>query len=167
MVYDNAIEAGNKLIANVGKIRIYGKGRSHKMTRLLAPVDKGVSSITVETGLDWVAGDRIALAATGFIDDEGEDFVISSYDSATGVTALSGSTTHYHWGDPTSTVAEYGVDMRGEVILLSRSVKIQGENIESWGGQIVTSDTMEVFPTEVKMRYGSTILDNVELYNCS
>ena len=96
------------------------------MTRLLAPVDKGVSSITVETGLDFVAGDRIALASTGFNNEDGEDFVITSYDSATGVTALSSASKNYHWGDPTSTVADYGVDMRGEVILLTRSVKIQG-----------------------------------------
>jgi hypothetical protein len=41
MVYDNAIEAGNKLIANVGTVRMFGKQRSHKMTRLVAPANKG------------------------------------------------------------------------------------------------------------------------------
>jgi hypothetical protein len=34
IVYDNAIEAGNKVIANVGTIKMYGKKRSQKMTRL-------------------------------------------------------------------------------------------------------------------------------------
>jgi len=34
IVYDNAIEAGNKLIANVGKIRMYGKKRIKTMFRL-------------------------------------------------------------------------------------------------------------------------------------
>ena len=34
IVYDNAIEAGNKLIANLNIMRIYGKQRSHKFTRL-------------------------------------------------------------------------------------------------------------------------------------
>jgi len=36
------------------------------MTRLLAPALKGVTEITVETGLDLEAGDRLAIAATSF-----------------------------------------------------------------------------------------------------
>jgi len=34
IVYDNAIEAGNKNIANVNVLRIFGKKRSWKMARL-------------------------------------------------------------------------------------------------------------------------------------
>jgi hypothetical protein len=34
--------------------------------------------------------------------------------------------------------------MRGEVILLTRNVVIDAEDIDSWGGQIVTSDTQEM-----------------------
>lgn len=41
MVYDNAIEAGNKLIANVGKIKIFGKQRTKNMVRLLNQVFSG------------------------------------------------------------------------------------------------------------------------------
>lgn len=41
IVYDNAIEAGNKLIANVGIMRIYGTPRAWKMTRLMRPAEKG------------------------------------------------------------------------------------------------------------------------------
>jgi hypothetical protein len=54
------------LIANVGKIKMYGKSRQQKMTRLRAPANKGDTSITVETGLDFVAGDRLGLAATSY-----------------------------------------------------------------------------------------------------
>jgi hypothetical protein len=38
MVYESAIEAGNKLIANVGKMYMYGKARTGKLTRLYAEV---------------------------------------------------------------------------------------------------------------------------------
>jgi hypothetical protein len=41
MVYDNAIEAGNKLIANVGRIKMFGQPRAQKMTRLRAPAEVG------------------------------------------------------------------------------------------------------------------------------
>lgn len=40
--------------------------------------------------------------------------------------------------------------MRGEVLLLSRSIVVAGEDIESWGGQIVTSDVMEFVNGEIK-----------------
>ena len=36
----------------------------------------------------------------------------------------------YHYGKPESTEADYGVDMRGEVLLLSRDIKIHGEDID-------------------------------------
>jgi hypothetical protein len=34
MVYDNAIEAGNKVIANIGTVKMYGKPRTKTLTRL-------------------------------------------------------------------------------------------------------------------------------------
>lgn len=52
MVYDNAVEAGNKLIASVGNITMYGKRRD-KMTRLYTPALKDATTFTVGTGLDW------------------------------------------------------------------------------------------------------------------
>ena len=48
IVYDNAIEAGNKLIANTNKLNLYGKKRTKNWTRLLAPADHGATDITVE-----------------------------------------------------------------------------------------------------------------------
>ncbi len=54
--------------------------------------------------------------------------------------------------------------MRGEVVLLSRNIVIQGEDVESWGCQIITSDFIE---DDGVYRGGSTLLDNVEVYNCS
>jgi len=74
---------------------------------------------------------------------------------------------YYHWGRATSTGigSDFdGVDMRGEVMILTRNVKIDAEDIESWGGQVITSDTIEF---DGKMRFGHTVLDNVEIFNCS
>jgi hypothetical protein len=165
MVYDNAIEAGNKLIANVGVVKMFGKPRTQKMTRLLAPAQKGVNSITVEPGLDLVAGDRLGLASTSFDMNAADDVFVSAYDSATGVVTLNSSISHYHYGAAVSTAAKYnGVDTRGEVMILNRNIVIAGQDIESWGAQIVTSDTIE---GDLTVRQGQLILDNVEIYNCS
>jgi hypothetical protein len=49
---------------------------------------------------------------------------------------------YYHWGAAESTGPDFsGLDMRGEVILLTRNFVIDADDVESWGGQIVTSDT--------------------------
>ncbi len=54
--------------------------------------------------------------------------------------------------------------MRGEVMLLSRNVKIQGNDTDAWGCQILTSDWVE---GNKEQRIGTTFMDNVEIYNCS
>lgn len=55
------------------------------------------------------------------------------------------------------------------MLILSRNIKIIGEDIESWGAQVITSDTIDVNINtgEVNIRSGSTILQNVEIYNAS
>ena len=77
---------------------------------------------------------------------------------------------YYHWGAEQSTASTYnGVDIRGEVLILSRNIKISGEDIDSWGCQMVTSDTMEYDEAtqELIYRNGQTILDSIEMFNCS
>ncbi len=58
------------------------------MTRLFQEANKGDKQIKVETGLDLVAGDRIALLPTSYKFDAGEDVIISSYDITTGLVTL-------------------------------------------------------------------------------
>lgn len=168
MAFDNAIEGGNKLIANVGLIKMFGQPRTGKLTRLHGEVSKDATEIIVEAGLDWVPGDRIALGPTSYTHDRSEDNFVTAYDILSGKVTLLTPLKYHHWGKSTSTAGDYnGVDMRGEVILLSRSIVIAGEDVESWGGQIVTSDTMEFVNGEIKMRTGMTFMDHVEIYNCS
>jgi hypothetical protein len=134
MVFDNAIEAGNKVISNVGKMEMWGLPRTQAATRLMQPALKGATSITVDTGLDWVADDRIALAATSYDSLASEDVIISAYDTVTGIATLKTPLQFYHWGQATSTASEYnGVDIRGEVMHLTRNILIQGEDVEDWG----------------------------------
>ena len=78
---------------------------------------------------------------------------------------ITGELDFYHFGRAQSTGDLYsGVDIRGEVVLLTRNVKIVGNDVESWGGQVVTGFMME--DTGI-LRYGQTYMDNVELYNMS
>ena len=63
LVMSGAIEAGNKVIVNIGKLEFYGKPRS-RWSRLRAAVNKNDAEATVEAGLDWIAGDQLYFAPT-------------------------------------------------------------------------------------------------------
>jgi hypothetical protein len=127
------------------------------MTRLRAVVNKGDKTILVDTGLDLVPGDRVAILPSSYAHDASDDVFIESYNNETGSAELTSSLNYYHWGQAESTGPEYnGVDMRAEVLLLTRNIVIAGEDIES-----------DIVEPDLTMRYGQLILDNVEVYNCS
>lgn len=116
--------------------------------------------------MDWVAGDKIAILPTAMQHDHTDYRTISAYESSTGVITLNEPLKYYHWGSGDSTARDYnGVDMRGEVVLLSRNVRIVGNDTDSWGGQILVTDNMEILAGV--QRTGQLIMDNVEVYNCS
>ena len=164
MVYTNAIEAGNKILAVTGSVEMYGAKRS-QFSRLTKPAQKGDRTLQVATGLDWKDGDKLGIFPTTLKYFEQDYAVVSAYDANTGVVTLDRPLDFYHYGAATSTAAKYGgVDMRGEVVLLTRNVKIVGNDTEAWGCQVVTSDFMEANDV---WRTGSLILDSVEIYNCS
>jgi hypothetical protein len=71
----------------------------------------------------------------------------------------------YHYGASASTASKYKLDIRGEVALLSRNVRIQGTDLEAWGCQVLTSDFVE--GDGKTQRRGNTVMDHVEIYNCS
>ena len=115
------------MIANNGSFKAYGKTRS-RMARLTAEAQKGATSVTVEPGLDWVAGDLLGFAPTASQWTHSETATVTSYNSSTGALVLSAALKFYHFGAAASTGTNYqGVDMRGEVICLSRSIVIQGD----------------------------------------
>lgn len=60
---------------------------------------------------------------------------IESYSTSTGIVTLTEALNFYHFGKAESTARDYeGVDMRGEVVLLSRNVRIIGNDTDWWGG---------------------------------
>ena len=86
MVYENAVEAGNKLIANLGVMKMYGQPRKSRVTRLLAEANKGDSQILVGSGHDYRRGDRIAILPTSMVFDAvDDDIFVVSYNDTTGI----------------------------------------------------------------------------------
>jgi len=140
-----SVEAGNKMIVNVGTVKMIGQPRSRQSV-LTAVANKGSSSITVEPGLDWVAGDKIGFAPTASQWTHYESAVIASYDIATGAITLTAPLQYYHFGAAASTGTNYqGLDMRGEVVLLTRNIKIRGDvsATNDWHGHMLTIDSFQ------------------------
>lgn len=164
IAYHIGVETGNKVLAVVGMVKMYGQSRD-SMSRLRESCFTSDISAKVYAGLDWQAGDRVALLPTASQYKHTDYKTIESYDIKTGEVTFTEKLRYYHWGQSSSTASSYnGIDMRGEVVLLSRNVRIVGNDTDSWGGQIVVSDNIE--STGV-VREGQLVLDNVEVYNCS
>ena len=96
-MFYNAIEGGNKVLANTNLISFHGKQRK-QYTRLFNTVHPGDNSIFVEAGLDWTQGDRIALAPSTMDGSASDYAIVQAYNASTGNTTLDRSLSYYHWG---------------------------------------------------------------------
>lgn len=125
LVISGGIEAGNKVLVNSGKVKWFGTDRDNT-SRLREAVDPTKNTALVAPGLDWKEGDELYFAPTTMQEEQSDYLTIVSYDTATGTLELDDFFSHYHWGqDNAPTPEEFGgIDMRGEVILLSRNIKI-------------------------------------------
>jgi hypothetical protein len=130
VVISGGIEAGNKVLINSGKVKFYGQERlddngvAANMTRLTETVFAGQNTAKVASGLNWQTGDKLYFAPTTMQQDHSDYLTIDSYNNANGELVLTENFKFYHWGQATAPTAEEfgGLDMRGEVILLSRSI---------------------------------------------
>jgi len=159
IVLNSAVEAGNRILMNIANMSMYGKPRdSH--SRLHTPALKNSVHFMVGPALDWKSGDEIALAPTSFSELTHEMAEILFYDASTGNLTVKTPLKFYHHGQQASTEELYGTDVRGEVIMLTRNIKIRGK----WECTILTSDYIEF---DMSQRNGQTIMDNVEIRDCS
>ncbi len=164
LVMTGALEAGNKLLANTGLISLKGAPRD-RWSRLRSVVERGDRSALVEIGLDWRAGDRVYLAPTAMQFDHSDYMDIEAYNNNTGEITFTEGVQFYHWGQSSSTEDDYnGLDMRGEVVLLSRHIRILGTDEDKWGCNVINSEFLQ---SDGTLRSGQLIFDQVELYNCS
>jgi hypothetical protein len=165
LVIGSSLKAGNKILVNTGTVKMYGKDVM-RQSRLHESVKRGQNTAKVDSGLQWGEGDKLYFAPTAMQATHSDYLTIIDYDNESGDLILDADFEFYHWGKSSApTSSEYsGVDMRGEVILLSRNVVIEGEDVDEWGCTIMTT---EVRAQNDKKLIGSLNWDNVEVSNCS
>lgn len=156
-----------------------------RQARLMSTAQKGDSTVVVKDDLHWETGDLVGFAPTATQSSHFETGWIKSYDTSandgkgqlTVATDSSAGTaplnfyhfgaenefwsgyTDYDWPDP-----ETKKDMRGEVVLLSRNIKIMADQVANkWNGQFVTLDKVLKDSDDYDQLYqGLTVLHNVE-----
>ena len=125
--FNDTILEGNKGFIVTGEANIHGAKRDHggKITETLYPTEK---TINFEPGLDWEAGEMLALTGTNVNPEASETLVIESYDPISGKLTLVEPIEHYHYGARASTADDFGgLDMRSELVLLSRDITIEAD----------------------------------------
>jgi len=130
---------GNKGIGCLNcKFSMYGRPRTPTWTTIASTINPGSSSFTTSEDVDWQVGESIVVASTSFYHWEAEERVITG---VSGRTITVGSPFQYKH---VSVVESYGakdkLEMRAEVGLLSRNIKMMGD------------------PTSVIGRYGSHLM---------
>lgn len=125
------------------------------MTRLTAPAKKGDDRIFVDLDevSEWQVEDKIALAPTGYTWTEGESFTIKSINTDEGYIELYEKVEFYHHGATEGGADEdAGIDVRGEVIHLTRPIVARGVedytvNLSLRDEGIFTNENEQLFQT--------------------
>jgi hypothetical protein len=117
---------GNKGIGCLNcKLSIYGQPRTKTWTTLAATVNIGDTTLTLSEAVDWQVGEQIVIASTSFDHYESERKTISAISGQT--VTIDSPFAYKH----VSVLEAHGADtieMRAEVGLLTRNIKISGDD---------------------------------------
>ena len=134
-------------------------------TRLQETVYAGDNKLKVPYSLDWQVGEKLGIAATNMRTMDYDECTILEYDSLLGEVTCESEFDGYHFGATDSTEGDFSVDMRAEIWLMDRNIKITASQDdigfvlqEPWGCQVLVSDFREA---TLVQRIGNLYMDNV------
>jgi hypothetical protein len=153
---------------NGGTIDLHGRDRT-EWTKLGATAAVGATSMTLSEPVDWATGDLILVTSTSLNENDAESRTITSVsgDMRT-VTFTPGLSNAHNGAAPiTRTRTQDGkswtADLRAEVGLLSRNVRIQGDaasDTAGFGGHIMVMNN----GTGCCLTSGKGFIEGVELF---
>ena len=153
------------IVRRNGKLEVHGK-RKTPWTNIDGTVDKKVAgltySITLAEPVNWEAGDIIVIASTDFDYNQAETIEVVSCSGKE--CRVTGELKYQHFGEVDS-----GVDMRAEIGLLTRNVKIHAELEEKCYNEKqncdLTEDKRDLFGGHIMVLegFGSFRVENAEV----
>ena len=115
---------GNKFIAvRDGVLDIHGKAKTPSWSMLEHTAYPGNTTITLQDSVNWCINDNVVIATTSYGMNESEVMTISAVNGAQ--ITFTEPLQYQHYA-ATETYGDYTIDMRAEVGLLSRNIKIRG-----------------------------------------
>ena len=126
-----------------GSLEMHGQEKLSwtQLTRTLKPGAGPHELELEELGLGWQAGDRLVIASTDYDLDQAEEVVVDACEG--NLCIVTGNILYEHFGE-----IYKGVDMRAEVGLLTRNIKVSGEvngESDTYGGHIKAWEGFETF----------------------
>ena len=152
---------------NGGTLQIHGRDRI-EWTHLGANAAAGAKSLTLSEPVDWVVGDSILVTSSRLSWNEAETRTITSVSADMRTVSFTTGLAYLHNGSTTTRTRNtdgksWTADLRAEVGLLSRNVKIQGDaesETAGFGGHIMVMNG----GTGCCVTSGRGFIQGVELY---
>ncbi|XP_066530272.1 fibrocystin-L-like [Hoplias malabaricus] len=128
----NGPNQGSKVLGVFGSLDLYGMPHSVYRTKLSSTASAGSISISLLDPVDWKAGDQIVLSTTSYDPGQTETRTITSVSSDGLTLTLDQPLSYTHIGENyTVTGTSQSYRLSGDVGLLSRNIKIIGEDYPS------------------------------------
>jgi hypothetical protein len=162
----SSIDAGTNVLANLGRLELYGLVRPVRWTRLRATTGAGTKWLYPDnfSSLDWDVGDEVVVASSTHDQFEAESFTVAFRDNATERLLIHGATARYkHFGATSAeTHNSKTLDVRAEIGLLSNNIEITSSTygFKTYGAGC------HMLTTSYRGYSGSAVLENVHVRNC-
>eukprot|EP00761_Pharyngomonas_kirbyi_P010107 gb/GECH01010125.1/.p1 GENE.gb/GECH01010125.1/~~gb/GECH01010125.1/.p1 ORF type:complete len:3495 (+),score=610.83 gb/GECH01010125.1/:1-10485(+) len=166
LLINNDLNLGPKVLAIFGNAELYGKPRNRVWTYLAETASQGSNSIVLEGDMDWMQGEEIIISTSKSRIDDSEKATIKSVSSNNGITniELVEPLKHEHWGE-IEAIAGRTLEMRSHVGLLTRNVRITGNEAGEFGCHVFQGDFTDPFTNEHHI--GTTKMNYVEFNRCA
>eukprot|EP00935_MAST-01C_sp_MAST-1C-sp1_P000124 g124.t1 len=122
-----------------GSVDLHGMAVTPSWTQLGATAQVGDAFVTLRESVTWTVGQRIVIASSNFSMHEAEEVTITSVQQGNRTIGISPPLQYRHWGELLWYEGRE-LDMRAEVAVLSRNVKIRGDSDSAglqWGATIM------------------------------
>lgn len=141
-----------------GRVEIHGDLSKKSWTQLGATAHAQTTAVNLKENPGWKAGDQIVVASSDFDPHQAEVRTITTVTNGGTTCYLDDNLDYMHWGELlnySNGTNSYTLDERAEVGLLSRNIKIQGDDLSESTG--IGGHTMFMPGSEVRF-------SGVELY---
>ena len=108
------IYGAKNIAVRFGTLDLHGLPKLPTWTKLGATAQVGATVITLTQSVNWLVGDEIVIASSGYLPDEAEKVTITAVSDDGSMLRFTPALSYKHYGE-IQTIAGELVDMRAEV----------------------------------------------------